>query len=649
MRFGKLSGVVSAVTVTLLGSSASRADFSYNFDTTTGSASPGTPLVDPVVNGTAFGTVGQDSWVLASGVTSYIRNNPQAGFSGNWSAGAAVDPTTTTLDSIMTRAGANLGIGGNRYATFQFDGLVGPAGFNNTAGTPVYRRSELAPGVDANFDGDIRGTSTTTENAEVGPQFGYESTGTGFYLRRAGYSNTGTVTAASTASGVYTMQLVIDFNANPSTVVDTVHGGVINDGAGTLYVKQIYDAAGNPVNDVFRTVSDAAVNFNLGLSLMGGFGGADPTNWNGMSMRTAGNGGLDNILFTAGLPTTSSTWASNAGNWLTAGNWYIGVPNAIDAVANFTAGIRATSTIYADSGVTVGTMNFDNSAFAYNISGAGSLTLQKTTGSAAVNVTTGSHKINLPLTIASSTTINVASGATLRISDPVTVNAGKSITQTGAGTVLYESTINVLSGGSIALRGPQHAASLTLGGASSASLAAATGQTFSVVQVDAVAIASDAKIDFGTNELVTVGTTAQALARIQSGQYFSTATSASRGLGYGDAGGGNTRVLYTVKGDANLDRAVNFNDLVALAQNYNLASGAIWTQGDFTYDGAVNFNDLVLLAQNYNGALLAGELPAGVSPQFAGDWAVALSLVPEPTTIALLGLPLAIAARRRKA
>jgi hypothetical protein len=82
------------------------------------------------------------------------------------------------------------------------------------------------------------------------------------------------------------------------------------------------------------------------------------------------------------------------------------------------------------------------------------------------------------------------------------------------------------------------------------------------------------------------------------------------GLGYSDIGGV-IRIVPTLAADANLDRTVDFNDLVALAQNYNITDGTkTWAQGDFNYDGNVDFNDLVLLAQNYNttAAALAASL-----------------------------------------
>ncbi len=59
---------------------------------------------------------------------------------------------------------------------------------------------------------------------------------------------------------------------------------------------------------------------------------------------------------------------------------------------------------------------------------------------------------------------------------------------------------------------------------------------------------------------------------------------------------------YTLEGDANLDQAVNFSDLVVLAQNYGTA-GRSWVQGDSNFDSNVGFQDLVALAQTYGAAL----------------------------------------------
>jgi uncharacterized protein (DUF2141 family) len=81
--------------------------------------------------------------------------------------------------------------------------------------------------------------------------------------------------------------------------------------------------------------------------------------------------------------------------------------------------------------------------------------------------------------------------------------------------------------------------------------------------------------------------------------------------GGSEGGGEDTSAVQTftiniaLVGDANLDRKVDFNDLVALAQHYNTVGGNTWATGDFNGDGNVDFNDLVRLAQHYNTALPA--------------------------------------------
>jgi hypothetical protein len=109
-------------------------------------------------------------------------------------------------------------------------------------------------------------------------------------------------------------------------------------------------------------------------------------------------------------------------------------------------------------------------------------------------------------------------------------------------------------------------------------------------------------------------------------------------------------VRYTLSGDANLNGAVGFEDLVALAQNYNTVDGsAVWMKGDFTYDGNVDFTDLVALAQNYNTSMpSAAQLEAiGAGAAFAEDVAAAFAQVPEPGPIALVALVAGLAIRRR--
>jgi hypothetical protein len=101
--------------------------------------------------------------------------------------------------------------------------------------------------------------------------------------------------------------------------------------------------------------------------------------------------------------------------------------------------------------------------------------------------------------------------------------------------------------------------------------------------------------------------------------------------------------LAAFSGDANADGIVDFEDLVALAQHYNVSDGLRrWSDGDFTSDGNVDFNDLVVLAQNYGagGAGAAGAVPPpGATAAFATDWAAAL---PEPSAGGLIGIGAAV-------
>jgi len=89
-------------------------------------------------------------------------------------------------------------------------------------------------------------------------------------------------------------------------------------------------------------------------------------------------------------------------------------------------------------------------------------------------------------------------------------------------------------------------------------------------------------------------------------------------------------------GDANADGRVDFNDLVALAQSYNVNDGQRrWSQGDFNFDGNVDFNDLVLLAQGYNTTLPSQPI-AFDSGTFRVDLARAFATVPEPGSLGVM-------------
>jgi hypothetical protein len=95
-----------------------------------------------------------------------------------------------------------------------------------------------------------------------------------------------------------------------------------------------------------------------------------------------------------------------------------------------------------------------------------------------------------------------------------------------------------------------------------------------------------------------------------------------------------TLSFFALAGDANRDRAVDFLDLSAMAQNYNAGGGKAWADGDFNGDGSVDFNDLAILAQRYNTSLAApaaGEMAATAVASSAADLAAVTTAVVAPT------------------
>ena len=63
-------------------------------------------------------------------------------------------------------------------------------------------------------------------------------------------------------------------------------------------------------------------------------------------------------------------------------------------------------------------------------------------------------------------------------------------------------------------------------------------------------------------------------------------------------------VRYTLYGDADFNRTVDFNDFLKLQNGFGGTNGS-FAQGDFNYDGATDFNDFLMLQNNFNQTLPA--------------------------------------------
>jgi hypothetical protein len=387
-----------------------------------------------------------------------------------------------------------------------------------------------------------------------------------------------------------------------------------------------------------------------------------------------GEGGSD-IQFNALAVTSTAApqqWISTtSGDWNNAANWSGIVPNAVGAEADFFSAITSNHTVFTDAAVTVGTINFNN-ANTYEITGTGSLTLQASTGDAEVIVQQGKQELDLPVTIASNTVFNVASGATLIVANPITIGSGLSLTQSGTGTVSYESIVSVASAASIAFSNATTAYELAVASGGKASIASPSGG----VVVEVSNFVNAGTTDVANNELlIDYGSGADPIASIASqiasgynhGSWNGAgiissvaAVTPGYGLGYADSAdpgnpahlaSGTIEIKYTLLGDANLDGVVNGIDFGILAANFNKGVTG-WDKGDFNYDNVVNGIDFGELAANFNKGAndqAIGE-PAYDDPAILAFAAAngLLADVPEPASISVLLLGSACILRRRR-
>jgi fibronectin-binding autotransporter adhesin len=106
-------------------------------------------------------------------------------------------------------------------------------------------------------------------------------------------------------------------------------------------------------------------------------------------------------------------------------------------------------------------------------------------------------------------------------------------------------------------------------------------------------------------------------------------------------------VKYTYYGDANLDGSVNGADY----QQIDLGFGSHltgWSNGDFNYDGVVDGSDFSLIDNTFNQINASGASPLAVVAGSA-DLVASPADVPEPTTLALLGIGvMGLLGRRRR-
>ena len=220
------------------------------------------------------------------------------------------------------------------------------------------------------------------------------------------------------------------------------------------------------------------------------------------------------ITLDIGTVGVTPTWiATGGGSWNTAGNWNTTAPNAQDATAKFGSAISAPSTVTLDGNKTVGVIEFGN-ANAYTIAQgtSGTLTLSKSSGSAAVDNVSGSHTISAPVSLASPTIVTVFDPAdTLTVSGAV--SGANSLTKSGLGTLALPSANSFGGGATLA------AGTLRIGHNQSLGTAAATVTGNGTLQFGAnnLAPANDVVVNSGATATIDTQSNSATLAGVVSG------------------------------------------------------------------------------------------------------------------------------------
>ena len=434
----------------------------------------------------------------------------------------------------------------------------------------------------------------------------------------------------------------------------------------------------------WNTNLSLAANSSGDVSFNGTFGQYAVTIGGKVYNLTLTQGANNTFQFTIPNPAWNLT---GGGDWSVQTDWTDGSPNGAGVEADLFSAITGPATVFTNIPVTIGTLHI-NSPQSYLVNGSGSLTFQSLNSNPAlIQVDQGTQELDLPVTFASSTNLNVASAASLLLAGPVTINSGNSVTPTGTGPVQYGSSVTLQSGASLTIGNTSISTGpLSLATGASVAIAPSTGTPY-VVQFSNISLVGTANINITNNTLlINYGSGSDPVTQIA--QYLangyasgwngagifsstvanldSTQKQLDYSIGYADGADGLTgvpageiEVIPTIAGDAKLENDVVFGDFQLLAQYFGTAG--TWDEGNFTYGPTIDFGDFQLLAQDFgdnSSALTASELAS--LDQFAAEFGETLVAnpssvgfqlvsVPEPASLGLLAASgIGLLARRRR-
>lgn len=401
--------------------------------------------------------------------------------------------------------------------------------------------------------------------------------------------------------------------ATPITTATVTFVGIVFGESGARDTQLIALDAGNNVLARTRAEArDTTNQQNLTVNVPAGFTrlAIVPGNYNDTV-------GFDNLVYTLATPNVPSWNVDADGLYWNAANWTSGnIPAGINATARFGPVITQPRTVTLNDTVALNRIIFD-SAQPYTVAGTNNIFILGGTDN-ELNVVQGAHDVR------------------------VGVNSSSSIKKTGTGSLAIRKL-------TVAANVAVNEGTLTL-----------SGGTAIASKVGSVSVSDGAQFSLGQTPLIaTTMPLNDVRLLVQSGKLNVGSPSALRiGYALGDTlsfttiGGENipstaTVIRATLAGDADLDLDVDFDDLLSLAQNYGISPTAkTWRQGDFSYNSVVDFDDLLLLAQNYGSSAHTSAQLASLDSDFASDFRLARSLVPEPAVAA--AFVVLIPTRRRR-
>ena len=208
--------------------------------------------------------------------------------------------------------------------------------------------------------------------------------------------------------------------------------GIVKDGLGTLTLSGSNNYSGGTTVDAGTLIvaSNNALPAGSGL--------------------TVGTGGT--VIFSAVTPGPSSWAFAGSGNWSDTSKWAGTVPNGVGRPAVLNPSTTAAVTVFLDTPVTLGTLQFGNPggnlSVGYTVSGTNALTLDNNGTTSLVAVSEGAHAIAVPVTLNGNLDVSPSAGSRLTISGNISqsTTSASSLTLNNSGELVLSGS-NTYTGG----------------------------------------------------------------------------------------------------------------------------------------------------------------------------------------------------------